>query len=127
MVRQEGVDPSGLIIVHADGISNQEVHVQLAEAGAWVEYDSVSSNSIPKHVRLITAMLQQGFGNHLLLSHDAGWYQVGEPNGGNIRPYTAISDQLIPALKTAGVEDAVIHELLVENPGRAFAVQVRQR
>lgn len=127
VVRQEGVDPSALIIVHADGIPNQEVHFQLAEAGAWVEYDSVSSSSIQKHLRLITVMLEKGFGNRLLLSHDAGWYQVGEQNGGNIRPYTAIWDQLIPALTAAGVDDAVINELFSDNPGRAFAVQVRQR
>jgi phosphotriesterase-related protein len=127
IVRQEGIDPSALIIVHADSISNQEVHFQLAEASAWVEYDSVSSNSIQRHVRLITAMLEKGFGNRLLLSHDAGWYQVGEPNGGKIRPYTAISDQLIPALQSAGVDDAVISGLFIDNPGKAFSVQVRKR
>lgn len=127
IVRQEGVAPSALIIVHADGIADQNVHVQLAEAGAWVEYDGVNSTSIQKHVRLITEMLKNGFGSRLLLSHDAGWYQVGEPNGGNIRPYTAISDQLTPALKSAGVDDDTIRKLLVDNPAEAFSVRVRKR
>jgi len=126
IVRKEGVAPSALIIVHADGIS-ANVNFQLAEAGAWVEYDGVNSNSIQKHVGLITEMLEKGFGNRLLLSHDAGWYQVGEPKGGNIRPYTAISDQLIPALKAAGLDDVAISKLLVDNPAQAFSVQVRKK
>jgi phosphotriesterase-related protein len=121
-VRNEGVDPSALIIVHADSISDQNVHFQIAEAGAWVEYDSVNDNSIEKHVRLIKEMLEKGFENQLLLSHDAGWYQVGEPNGAKVRPYTAISDKLIPALKSAGLGDDVLRKLLVENPAKAFAI-----
>jgi phosphotriesterase-related protein len=126
-VRSEGVDPSALIIVHADGISDQNVHFQFAEAGAWVEYDGVSDQSIERHVRLVKEMLERGFGNRLLLSHDAGWYQVGEPDGGKIRPYTAISDQLIPALKTVGVDDAVLRKLLIDNPAQAFTVRVRKQ
>jgi len=126
-VRREGVDPSALIIVHADGISDQNVHFQFAEAGAWVEYDGVSDNSIEKHVQLIKEILKRGFGNRLLLSHDAGWYQVGEPDGGKIRPYTAISDQLIPALKTVGVDDAALRKLLIDNPAQAFIVKVRKQ
>jgi len=126
-VRSEGVDPSALIIVHADGISDQNVHFRIAEAGAWMEYDGVNSNSIEKHIQLIKEMLKKRFENKLLLSHDAGWYQVGEPDGGKIRPYTTISDQLIPALKNAGVDDAALRKLLVDNPAKAFTIQVRKR
>jgi len=127
IVCQEGVAPSALIIVHADGIPDQRIHYQLAEAGTWVEYDGVNDNSIEKHVRLITEMLKRGCADKLLLSHDAGWYQVGEPNGGKIRPYTAISDRLFPALKSAGVDDALLRKLLVDNPAEAFAIRIRKR
>ena len=101
-IRREGVAPSALIIVHASSISEQKTHLQLAEAGAWLEYDNIGSKAMEEHVRLIKAILQAGLGHRLLLSHDAGWYQVGNPDGGKaaIRPYTALSDQLIPALKT---------------------------
>ncbi len=127
VVRKEGVASSALIIVHADGISDQSVHFQLAEAGAWVEYDGVNNKSIEKHVRLITEMLKRGFGDRLLLSHDAGWYQVGELDGGKIRPYTTVSDQLIPALKAAGVDDAALSKLLMDNPAQVFYVRVRRK
>jgi phosphotriesterase-related protein len=128
-VRGEGVDPSALIIVHADGIFDRKVHFKVAEAGAWVEYDGVSDKSIERHVGLIKKMLKAGYGDHLLISHDAGWYRVGEGESGKekIRPFTAISDKLIPALKAAGLTDAELHKLFVDNPATAFTVGVRKK
>ena len=127
-VRAEGVSPSALIIVHADGIANEDVHFELAKSGAWVEYDAVSDTSIKKHVRLIRAMLEAGYGEQLLVSHDAGWYAVGEGKSGlkKIRPFTTIADTLIPALKSAGVSKAEVEKLFVENPARAFSIGVRK-
>ena len=126
-IRRNGVNASALIIVHADSISDQKVHIQLAKAGAWLGYDGLSSKTIEKHVLLIRAMVTAGLTRRLLISHDAGWYRVGEPQGGKakIRPYTAIADQLIPALKTAGLDETLFRELLLENPARAFTVRIR--
>jgi len=129
VVKSEGVDPSALIIVHADSIPDEQVHERLAGEGAWVEYDAIGAKPISEHVRLVTAMVRKGFADRLLLSHDAGWYWVGEPDGGKdkIRPYTALADELIPALKNAGVDDALLNRLLVVNPREAFTVKVRKR
>lgn len=129
VVREEGVDLSALIIVHADSIPDVAVHERLAKSGAWVEYDAIGAKPIGEHVRLITHMVQRGFADRLLLSHDAGWYWVGEPDGGKakIRPYTALADELLPALKSAGMNEAILHRLLVDNPRKAFTVRVRCR
>ena len=126
-VHSEGVAPSALIIVHADNIADVNVHIQVGQAGAWLGYDNISDKSIEKHVRLIKQMLEAGFTSRILISHDAGWYNVGEADGGRsrIRPYTAISDQLVGALKAAGVSDDKLHMLLVDNPAEAFTVKVR--
>lgn len=129
VVKSEGVDPSALIIVHADAILDEQVHERLAREGAWVEYDAIGAKPISEHVRLITAMVRKGLGDRLLLSHDAGWYWVGEPEGGKdkIRPYTALMDELIPALKNAGMDESVLKKLLIDNPREAFTVEVRGR
>jgi len=129
VVKSEGVDPSALIIVHADSVPDQSVHEKLAKEGAWVEYDAIGAKPINEHVRLILEMVRKGFADKLLLSHDAGWYWVGEPNGGKekIRPYTALSDELVPALKNAGLTEATLKRLLVENPKEAFTVRIRKR
>ncbi|MDW8030027.1 MAG: hypothetical protein RMK94_16740 [Armatimonadota bacterium] len=129
VVKSEGVDPSALIIVHADSIPDEQVHEKLAKEGAWVEYDAVGAKPVKEHVRLIATMVRKGFTDSLLLSHDAGWYWVGEPGGGKdkIRPYTALMDELIPALKNAGIDETVLKKLLVDNPRKAFTIKVRKR
>ncbi|MFA0766171.1 MAG: hypothetical protein OXFUSZZB_002801 [Candidatus Fervidibacter sp.] len=129
VVKGEGIDPSALIIVHADSIPDVAVHERLAEEGAWVEYDAIGAKPISEHVRLITHMVRRGFADRLLLSHDAGWYWVGEPDGGKakIRPYTTLADELLPALKSAGLEEGTLLRLLVDNPRKAFTVRVRLR
>jgi predicted metal-dependent phosphotriesterase family hydrolase len=125
-VRAGGVDPSALIIVHAEGIGGPAAQLELAESGVWIEYDGVRPGSSSRHVRLIETLLQAGFGDRILLSHDAGWYQVGDPQGGSTRPYTAISHELIPALERAGISCDVVEAILIDNPARAFAVRVRR-
>jgi len=62
------------------------------------------------------------FSDRLLLSMDAGWYWVGEANGGKIRDYNFLTDQFLPALRQAGVTEAVIRKLTVENAARALAL-----
>lgn len=58
----------------------------------------------------------------MLISHDAGWYHVGEPDGGAIRPFTAIFSELLPALRARGVDAGLEETLLVQNPARALTI-----
>jgi phosphotriesterase-related protein len=125
VVKGAGVSLEALIVVHADAISDEASIMKIAQAGAWVELDGVGPQTIQKHLRLITGLTREGYGNRILVSHDAGWYNVGQPNGGSVRPYTAVSDLLLPALRQVMTERAV-HDLLVANPARAFSVAVRK-
>ncbi|MFN3420712.1 MAG: phosphotriesterase [Armatimonadota bacterium] len=129
IVKSEGVDPSALIVVHADAIPDEQIHEKLAMEGAWVEYDAIGARPINEHVKLISSMVRKGFVDRLLLSQDAGWYWVGEPDGGKdkIRPYTALMDELLPALKSVGIDETVLKKLLVDNPCKAFTIRVRKR
>ena len=61
----------------------------------------------------------------VLVSQDSGWYHVGEPGGGEYRPHTTLMDSFVPALKERGLGEEQIRTLLVDNPGRAFALGVR--
>ncbi|MBC7320356.1 aryldialkylphosphatase [bacterium] len=127
-VKELGVSPTALIIVHADSIEDKNVIFRLAEEGCWIEYDSIGSKSIEFHVRLIVDTIERGFLSQLLLSHDAGWYTVGEPRGGEskIRPYTYIVEYLIPRLIKEGLEEETITNILVDNPASAFSITVRK-
>ena len=66
-------------------------------------------------------MNEQGLLGRVLLSHDAGWYRVGEPRGGQFRPYDTLFTTFIPAVKAAGFTDAQVRQLIVTHPRQALA------
>lgn len=101
--------------VHAQSEKDQTVHEELARAGAWVEFDGVGPQSLDWHRRCVTHLGEKGLLGRVLVSHDAGWYHVGEPGGGTYRGYTTVYDELLPALKPEWGR-----MLLVENPVAAF-------
>ena len=123
-LRSERVAPSAYVWVHAQG-QDRQVQVQAAEAEAWVELDGVSPSSLDAHVEAVTDLVRRGHLGRLLVSQDAGWYNVGDPGGGRFRGYTLLLDEFVPALRKAGITEAQVRTLLVENPARAFAIAVR--
>ncbi len=126
ILRAEGVDPAAWIWVHAQNERDVRLHEQAAARGGWVEFDGIDTRTIDRHVELIMHMSRRGLLSRVLVSHDAGWYSVGEPGGGKFRPYTAVFEQLLPALSRAGLADDEVRRLTVGNPAQAFTVRVRR-
>ncbi len=123
-----GHDLSRFIWVHAHSEPDTAVHVEAAQRGAWLEFDAVGAvawHPQDKLLEAVLALIEADYVGNLLLSHDAGWYDPGQPDGqpkpNGIRGYTALVDAFIPALKARGVSDALIRQMTVTNPARAFA------
>jgi phosphotriesterase-related protein len=75
----------------------------------------------------VKAVREAGMLDRVLISQDAGWYYVGEPGGGNYRGYDVLFTEFVPALRKAGFSATQIDQLLISNPQRALAVQVKKR
>lgn len=114
-----GVPLDAFIWVHAQSERDDEVIARGARRGAWVSLDGVSESSAARHVALVTRLADAGLLDRVLLSHDAGWYRVGEPDGGEYRPHTAIFTHVLPTLRSRLGETAVT-QLLTRNPARAL-------
>jgi phosphotriesterase-related protein len=114
---------SSFIWVHAQSERDPAFHTRVAKAGAWVEFDGISEASIARHVELVVLMKTQGLLGRVLVSHDAGWYRVGEPDGGQFRPFDTLFTKFIPALTAAGVTSSEVNQLLVENPRQALTAR----
>ena len=127
ILRQEGVDGSAWIWVHAQNEKDPAVHRQVAEQGAWVSLDGISPTSIEQHVEMVVNLKQAELLHRVLISHDAGWYSVGEPHGGTYRGYETLFTEFLPALRKAGLTDAEIKRLTVTNPATAFSIGIRRR
>jgi phosphotriesterase-related protein len=121
LLEELGVSPSAWIWVHAQNERDGAVHIQAARRGAWVEFDGIGPTTIERHVERVTSMKREGLLDRVLVSHDAGWYHVGEPNGGTYRGYDTLFTTFLPALRAAGVTEEEVRKLLVENPRRALA------
>jgi phosphotriesterase-related protein len=120
VLERNGVAASAFIWVHAHAEPDTSFHRRAGRRRAFVEFDGISPESVAKHVDLVRRMKDDGLLDRVLVSHDAGWYHVGEPAGGEFRPFDTLFTTFVPALKNAGFSDADVHQLLVDNPGRAL-------
>ena len=107
--------------VHAQNERDNAVHIRAARRGVWVSFDGVSESSLEAHAGYVLAMRDAGLLGRVLISHDAGWYHVGEPGGGTYRPHDLIFTTLLPQLRTRGLTAADVRQLMVENPRAVLA------
>jgi len=122
MLKSHGVAPASFIWVHAQNEADTRLHLRAAEAGAWVEFDGISSAAAKKHVELVLGMKETGHLDRVLLSQDSGWYHVGEPGGGDFRPYDFLFVEFLPLLTQAGVSANEIDTLMIGNPRTVLTV-----
>ena len=125
VLKEEGVSPAAWVWVHANAERDPAAHLQAARAGGWVEFDGVGPQDNGRHVQLVLNLRRQNLLGRVLISQDAGWYNVGTPGGGNIRPYDFLFTRFLPALKENGLTDAELRQLTVENPRDAFTFRTR--
>jgi phosphotriesterase-related protein len=122
LIEQRGHDPSRFIWVHAQNEPDVAIHRELARRGVWIEYDGLGGGqSDEAYVERILRLLDAGFGERMMLSHDRGWYQPGEPGGGTPRPFTYLVESFLPKLRAAGVDENTVAQLTQRNPFRAYA------
>jgi phosphotriesterase-related protein len=127
IIQSKGISAEAWIWIHAQNEQNSELHISAAKAGGWVSFDGVSAESISSCVVFLKDMKKENLLQHILLSHDAGWYHVGEPNGGNYNDYNTIADKLVPSLKENGFTEKEMQLLFFINPAKAFTVKIRKK
>lgn len=119
-------DFTRFIWVHANLETDAVLHLEAAKLGVFVEFDGVGAEwqfqaaMVESTIKMIAA----GFIENILLSHDAGWYQPGRPQGepeGGYRGFADLTEEFIPALISKGVTEDQIRQITHQNPKRAFA------
>jgi phosphotriesterase-related protein len=100
-------------------------HQQAARRGAYVGFDGMEPAQEEHYVKLVLHALDAGLEAHILLSHDAGWYRGGEPDGGasQVRGFTYLVEGFLPRLRREGVSEELITLMTETNPKRAFRVR----
>ena len=120
-----------MVLGHS-GDSNDLDHLKsLADTGVTLGMDRFGIdiyNSTDDRVATIVALVEQGYADRMVLSHDAScfmdWFgpdfeglrTVATPNW----HYEHISDDVLPMLRERGVSDADVDRMMVDNPKRYF-------
>ena len=122
----EGADPARIVIGHLGFEQDPEGDIRtILERGANVAFDRIGHRhffSDSHWIELIKFVLELGYDDRVVLSHDA----VTEFNGPaeiaahTFSDYAFITNTFLPALKDAGVDDPTISLLVRENPRRIF-------
>ncbi len=120
ILTEEGVPPGRLIVAHADAEADTALHDAIAERGAWLSFDGLREPKAEAKRGLVVATYRK-HPDRLLLSQDAGWYHVGEPNGGNIVPFDWLPRVFLPSLREGGLGEADIERLMMTNPQAALS------
>jgi phosphotriesterase-related protein len=126
ILREEGVDPSAWIWVHAQAEGSPDALVTGARLGAWISFDNIGWVSPDTLIPRLKTLRDRGCLGRVLLSQDAGWYSVGQPGGGKYRGHDAIFTGFLPALEKAGFTMDEIRAMMTDNPATAFEIRVRR-
>ena len=129
--RKEGVDLSKVVIGHAGDSNDLDYLTELADEGVLLGMDRFGLdlfNPTAERVKTIAALASRGYAASMVLAHDANCFidyfgaahdevrAAAAPNW----HYEHITDDVLPALLEAGVSQAQIDTMMVENPVRYF-------
>jgi phosphotriesterase-related protein len=115
-------DASHFIWVHADSEPDLAFHIKAVQRGMWIEVDSIGTRPYEEHCFLLKSLLDAGLEDKVLLSQDAGWYNIGQVCGGQIRAYHTFFTEFIPVALRCGLDQTVLNKLIMVNPQKAFSI-----
>jgi phosphotriesterase-related protein len=123
VLKDYDINPQKWIFVHANIEEKMELILQVAERGAWIGLDGVGQEGQnEKILNILDILIDQEYQDQILLSQDAGCYFVGEPNGGEIRPFSPFITEFIPILREHEIHDNLIQKFTSRNPAVAFSL-----
>jgi phosphotriesterase-related protein len=128
---KEGVDLTKVVVGHAGDSNDLDYLMELADTGATLGMDRFGLdvyNPTADRVATIVALAGRGYADRMVLAHDASCfidYWAGAHDAVRaLMPnwnYLHIGDDVLPALREAGVPEAQIDQMLVDNPRRYFS------
>lgn len=135
---EENVDFSRVCIGHLSDITSEQdpgwtSHQEIGRRGAYLGFDTVgrelqleTSADIPEadKVRMVLNVLEAGYEDQVLLAADFAASSQLKSNWGN--GFSTAIVQFVPKLRYAGVDEATLHKIAVDNPRRFMAFQPRE-
>ncbi|MFX0064382.1 MAG: phosphotriesterase [Candidatus Hermodarchaeota archaeon] len=122
LLEKTGIAPKKWIFAHAHVEERVDLILKVAERGAWISIDGIGWDDEAKHLSLLKRLLDQGYQDQILISQDAGWYNVGDEHGGDKKPFTFLIERFLPFLRGQGFSEEIIRKLTIRNPAEAYSI-----
>lgn len=127
-----GIEAHRVIVGHSCGSPDPAYHRAIVDQGAYIGFDRFGLELIQSDEVRIAGMhglLQHGYAEHILVSHDCAFCQRGQviPDEGLHTNPMHYSRVIEPRLRTLGVEQATLDSILTDNPRRYFTDQAPAR
>lgn len=126
LLKTNKIDPAAFIWVHAQNEADDKHYVEAVRQGAWVSLDGLREDNMDAYVTKLLRLKREKCLHRVLLSHDAGWFDPGQPDGGSFREYTVLFRKMIPAMEQEGFTESEILQLIQVNPSNAYAIGVKK-
>ena len=138
VLEEENVDSSRVCIGHLSDVTAEQdpgwtSHLEIGRRGAYLGFDTVgralnlgNSPEIPAadKVRMVLNVLEAGYEDQVLLAADFASSSQLKSNSGN--GFSTAIAQFVPKLRYAGVDEATLHKITVDNPRRFMAFVPRE-
>lgn len=133
ILESEGVAPNRMVMDHLDPVGDYDYCKAIAERGVFLEFDCFGRDyyseelKLPwgndtQRVSLLTRLLGDGYEDQMVISQDICLKMDLRAYGG--QGYDHLLMWGLPMFRRAGITEAQVHKLFVENPRRALAFDV---
>jgi phosphotriesterase-related protein len=124
-----GVDLGRVLIGHCDGATDLGYLKALMDAGSTIGIDQfglLTGFTDEQRIDKVLALCQAGYSGKIVLSHDANSFTVNIDNKTKSERYpmwrqTAMTEWVVPALLSRGLDHGAVDQMLVANPARLLA------
>jgi phosphotriesterase-related protein len=117
-----GVDPKHLVIGHLGNLvdPNTEVHRAICRRGAFVGFDRQGGPNDELVIPIVMALIEAGYADNLMFSSDFSNGTALKRNNPELG-YAKTLTVFVPKLKKAGASEAVLRQIMNDNPRRLLA------
>lgn len=125
VLTEAGALPERIVIGHCDALTHEDMKKDMSyyhlllDGGVCPAFDMFSWDEVASDAdrfERLAALAGEGFADRILISTDTCRLSQLHTNGG--RGFDYLFTDVMPRLREAGVEEADIHQITVENPAR---------
>jgi len=127
--REEGVDLTRVVIGHCGDTTDTDYLRELMDAGCTIGMDRFGMELLlpfAQRIDTVARLCAQGYADRMVLSHDASCFTHNfDPEvKQRVMPdwvYTHLQQDVVPALRAAGISAEQIDQMLIHNPSRVLS------